>query len=397
MPVWLDDIPEKAVRVCRPNTRRWLLFLALLLPSGVALTLWNWTAERSGFAFWFTAVGLPFCCWGLIFSLRRFAYKANQVATAAYDAAREELIEREIHRGQRCAWILTTSVQTAAGNSPAELLAALDMSTPLIRLTQPRGSISAVRYSALTAFQSGFDPQLNAILSKLALRIKDVVELLPQDFVCGWMLDCDGDLYHRVETQLTAELAEQTGRTFRLMAGKGLAAVDSWLDKQMDSPGIMLAIALSLPAEPREGDADAIAMMVLSNRQIHTFPDAEILHRPEKGTAVTLQKTLSRALLWANLQPLALCGSWSGGPQLEKEGDWNKACEHLGVGFNLVKGNCCLDPLLGYSGHASPWLTIALADLTVGQRGPQVIAVQPAADQDDIWVSIITQHQEPKG
>lgn len=49
------------------------------MSGGIALTLWNWTTERTGFIFWFTALGLPFCLWGLFFSLRRFAYKAEQV------------------------------------------------------------------------------------------------------------------------------------------------------------------------------------------------------------------------------------------------------------------------------------------------------------------------------
>lgn len=79
MPVLLDTIPEKAAKVPRPDTRRWLLFLAFVMSGGFALTLWNWTTERTGFIFWFTALGLPFCLWGLLFSLRRFAYKAEQV------------------------------------------------------------------------------------------------------------------------------------------------------------------------------------------------------------------------------------------------------------------------------------------------------------------------------
>ncbi len=79
MPVWLDAIPEKAPKVARPGTGRWLLFLAFVMLAGIALTLWCWTSERTGFVFWFTALGLPFCTWGLIFGLRRFAYKAEQV------------------------------------------------------------------------------------------------------------------------------------------------------------------------------------------------------------------------------------------------------------------------------------------------------------------------------
>lgn len=103
MPVLLDTIPEKAAKVPRPDTRRWLLFLAFVMSGGFALTLWNWTTERTGFIFWFTALGLPFCLWGLLFSLRRFAYKAEQVGAESRNVEREALIEREICRGSAVA------------------------------------------------------------------------------------------------------------------------------------------------------------------------------------------------------------------------------------------------------------------------------------------------------
>ena len=58
MPVLLDTIPEKAPKIARPDTRRWLLFLAFIMPGGIAFTLWCWTSERTEFVFWFTALGL---------------------------------------------------------------------------------------------------------------------------------------------------------------------------------------------------------------------------------------------------------------------------------------------------------------------------------------------------
>ncbi|NBM55011.1 hypothetical protein GWI68_09470 [Proteus sp. G2669] len=67
MPVWLNTIPPAAPKVFRPNTRRWLVALLIILFMGFALTLWFWKTERTGFIFWFTAVGLPICSWGLVF------------------------------------------------------------------------------------------------------------------------------------------------------------------------------------------------------------------------------------------------------------------------------------------------------------------------------------------
>lgn len=394
MPVWLDAIPEKAPETSRPETRRWLLFLALVMLVGIALTLWSWASERTGFVFWFTALGLPFCAWGLIFSLRRFAYKAGQIAAESRNVEREKLIESEIHRGQRCAWILGTYIQTSVGNKSGDLLSAIAHSAPLVELFQPRGSSTPVRYAALTDFQNDLAAELKRIVSKLSGRIQDITEVLPSDITCWLIFDCDSDIEAQVLEPFKNELLQKTGRSFRLMSGKGPTAFDDWLDKRWEHPGILAVVTLSLPATPVEGDADAITMMVLSNRQAADFPDAMRLHRPERGDSATLVKTLLRALLWAKIDPQALRGGWFTGTTLSKGSDWNKACEDCGVTFSLTKENTGIDQALGYAGQASPWLAITLADAASEACGPQVIAAQPTADKEDIWVTVITKKVE---
>lgn len=397
MPVWLDAIPEKAPKIARPGTRRWLLFLAFVMLGGIALTLWCWTSERTGIVFWFTALGLPFCSWGLLFGLRRFAYKAEQVGAESRNAEREALIEREIQRGQRCAWILGTQIQTLAGNKASELLAAMKKAAPVVDFSLPRGCAKPVRYAALTAFQTDLSKELKATVTKLSTRVAGIVEPLPATLPCWLVLDCDSDLYPHVEDQLKAALSQKTGRVFRLMSGRGLTAFDAWLDKRWDNPGVLVIITLSLPATPQEEDADAVSMVTLSNRRALAYPDALRLHRPERGTEATLSRTLHRALLWANAKPEVLKGSWISGTTLTLGSGWNKACEENKVGFSLSEDNFSIDPVLGYTAHAAPWVAITLADAAFEQRGAQVIAAQPVADKDDIWVAVITKEEVRKG
>ena len=393
MPVWLDAIPEKAPKITRPGTGRWLIFLAFIMLGGIALTLWCWTAERTGFVFWFTALGLPFCIWGLLFGLRRVAYKAEQVGAESRNVEREALIDSEILRGQRCAWILGTHIQSPAGNKADDLLEAMKAAAPTIDFSRPRGCEKPVRYAALTEYQTDLTKALKAAVTKITTRVEVIVQPLPLTLPCWLMLDCDSDLSPLVEEQLKADLSLKTGRIFRLMAGKGLGAFDAWLDKRWDIAGILVVVTLSLPASPREEDADAVSMLVFSNRKANAWPDAPRLHRPERGTEATLTNAFERALLWAKMGPDALKSGWISGPGLTAGSGWNNACEENGVEFSLSEDNFGIDPVLGYTGHAAPWLAITLANADVEQRGPQVIAAQPDADKDDIWVAVITKEE----
>ncbi|ELN2579113.1 hypothetical protein RY966_004934 [Enterobacter kobei] len=397
MPVLLDAIPDKAAKVPRPDTRRWLLFLAFVMLGGIALTLWNWTTERTGFIFWFTALGLPFCSWGLLFSLRRFAYKAEQVGAESRNLEREALIENEICRGQRCAWVLDTSVQHLSGNSPGALVKAVNRAIPFSESSTPRGSTSAIRYAALSSFQTDLDAELISATSTLVVRIQSIAGTLPEDIPCCLMLDCDDDIRPRLEEHFRNELTARTGRVFRLLSDKGLAAFDRWLDKRWDAPGILAAVTFSLPALSDEGDADAITLVVLSNRKAAGYPNAVCLHRPEKGQETRLEKTLGRALLWAATVPGELKAAWHTGPVLSSSSGWNKACEDNGVTFSLSEDNRSIDPTLGYAGPAASWLAIILASAVCAENGAQVITAQPAADKDDIWVAVITKEEVRKG
>ena len=392
MPVWLDAIPQKAPAVARPGTRRWLLLLTGMLLGGSSLTLWGWPAERTGLVFWFTALGLPLCTWGLLFSLRRFAYKAQQCGAASRNGEREALIAREIHRGQRCAWILGRSVQHVAGIRPDALLTALNNAIPFAEPSVPRGGGRAVRYAALSQFQADTDAALTSLSSTLAARAQNTVAQLPAGLP-GWLLlDCDDDIRPELTPRLLSALTEATGRTFRATPGQGLAAFDGWLDTRYETPGLLVSVVISLPASPAENDADAITMVILSNRAAAAYPSAACLHRPECGTPAALAKTLQRALLWAAIKLDILSGGWVSGPQLTQGGDWSSACEAVGTTFSLAEHNRSPDTVLGYAGRASPWLAIILAEAVAGSEGAQVIAVQPAADQDAVWVMAVTQH-----
>jgi len=141
---------------------------------------------------------------------------------------------------------------------------------------------------------------------------------------------------------------------------------------------------------PKEGGTDAITAVILSNRQAMEFPQAIQLHRPEKGHAATLISTLAKALLWSRLSAHYLHGAWVTGPLLLAGSEWNTACEQNGVTFSLTENNPCLDPVLGYAGKASVWLAVTIAAAAFDERGEQVVAAQTDADNDEIWVVVLS-------
>ncbi|HGU4635108.1 TPA: hypothetical protein ACHYK7_RS28315, partial [Escherichia coli] len=174
----------------------------------------------------------------------------GQVGAESRNVEREALIDSEILRGQRCAWILGTYIQSPAGNKADDLLEAMEVAAPAIDFSHPRGCDKPVRYAALPEYQTDLTKALKGAVNKLTTRVEGIVHPLPPALPCWLVLDCDNDLYPLIEEQLKADLSLKTGRIFRLMTGKGLGAFDAWLDKRWDTPGILVVITLSLPASP---------------------------------------------------------------------------------------------------------------------------------------------------
>ncbi|EKK5222399.1 hypothetical protein PN551_003932 [Cronobacter sakazakii] len=390
MPVWLDAVPEKAPAVKRPRVRRWLLVLVLFILTCAGMTFWNWPTSRSGFVFWFTALGLPFCIWGFIFSLRRVGYKAEQRATESRNAERDILLANEIRRGQRCAWILGSTIQTPAGRQATRLLDVIDHATPVPELKMVRGGGGMIRYAELSGFEENIAGALDSVSARISDCITRIAEKLPRGIPCWLSIECDAGKALQVTESIKQSLSAITGLSFRMLSGSGMAAFDSWLDRHWDTPSLLVAVTLSLPSVPQEGGADALTAVVLCNRQAAEFPNAIRLHRPEKGHAAALSATLARALQWSQLSAQQLRAAWVTGPSLVSGSEWNTACEQNGVTFSLTGDNQSLDPVLGYAGIASVWLAITIAQAAFDVRGDQVIAAQPVANKDEIWVVVLS-------
>lgn len=400
MPVWLNTIPPAAAKVPRPNTRRWLVALLIILFMGFALTLWFWTKDRTGFIFWFTAVGLPICGWGLAFGARRMAYKMQQVSTSTWNSEREALIKSEIKRGQRFAYLLDAYIETPAGQGANRSLDAINKSVPFVALQPSRSGSQPIRYAPLTVFdQPDSTLMLTDCLNNIAVKIKPILQKIPDDIPCYCVLEIDSALQPLTEPILLDTLKKQSPHVFRLISGQGLEAIDAWLDTRWDIPSLLLIVSIGYNSTPVDDDGEAIGSILLSNRPTRDIPCATRFHRPEKSHPDNLSHGLSQSILWGNISPETITAAWVAGQDVDEGGGWSQACEQNQLQFSMTKANKMIDPVLGNTGKTAPWIATALAEANMGQENSpdaQLIAVQPQRENDDIWITVITRHTESK-
>jgi hypothetical protein len=389
MPVYLDAIPDLAPKIRRPDTRRWLLFLVVTVVVGSVLTFWQWTENRQGFIFWFTTLGLPFCFWGLIFSLRRFGYKCDQVWAASWDRERALLVDQETTRGQRAALVINTGVVTQFGSGPEKLLSAVKSAAIQLSMQPPRVGDIPIRHSRLPGFQEKQQPQdFDEALKTIISQLKPALEKIPGDIPCELIVDCDIAGVANSEEKISQLLSSQTGRNFRLFNAKGLTAFDLWLDDMWERPSALIILSAVVRSSPQDGEGEAITWLLLLNRRHSDFPDAVNLHRPEKGSVSTISHNLSHALLWCKKTPGEVKEVWTTGNAVTRGGEWSTACETAGFTLSMTEDIRDVDQTTGYTGKAAPWLAIILA-ATAAQTGDLQIIVAET-DTDEIWVAGVT-------
>lgn len=395
MPIYLDEVPEDEDNISRPVTLRWVIFLIVILVSGVALTAWLWTGDRRGVSFWSTALGLPFIIWGILAVFRHIGYRLELNGEAGWNYECESLKETEIARGQRFAWVLDTFVQTPAGRGTGSLVAAMAQGALLLKTSIPRGGGLPVRHARITDFDADPDAVKKAI-EKVATRLKNTLERLPDTLPCWLMFDCDASLSAEDETELLELLTLKSERELRQLSAKGMNALEYWLDNRWDKPSVLIVLTLALRPSPVENDAEAITSLVLCNRKSHQFTDAVRLHRPQQSDHDTLTRDMAHSLRWAKLTPDGIRTIWISGEAVTDRPGFNKSCEDNSLSLSLTDDIKNIDSTLGYTGVASPWIAVALATAVVQEQGAQLIAAQPDPASEDIWLTAITAEERQK-
>ncbi|MCS3424558.1 hypothetical protein M2403_003181 [Rahnella sp. BIGb0603] len=389
MPVNLDIIPAIATKVVRPRVRRWLIFWAFLLLAGAVATLWFWKNEHTGMAFWFTAAVVPTAVWGVLFSLRRISYKCDQIWAASWNKERNQLLEDETVRGQRHLWLHGCASFTTLGKNTGALVSAVLKNTPLMSSSVPRTGGATLRHTRLGNDHSTVPELLLECRSVLSVRMNSLLDALPAEMPCYVLLDIHVDSNPAVNAAAAQEFREVFSRPLRQLNGSGLAALDSWTDMTWGIPSALLIVSTQINASPTNNSGEAAAAMLLTNCPSTADPQAVHIHRPERGSAGMLSKTMSRALLWAKAAPASVTQAWLTGGNLLTDSGWSTACETNALALNIQKQCGFIDNITGFTGVAAPWLAYITAATQCREDGiTQAVAVQTATDE--IWVGCVS-------
>lgn len=395
MPVYLDEVPADREKTSSPVLLRWAVLLVFFLITGIVLVLWQWTGERSGFSFWFTAIGLPLCMWGVLYNVRRIGYRAEQNGLAGWDYECRSITAAENARGKRFAWILDSYIQSQAGQGVGYLLTSMENGIPLTQPVKPRFGEILVRHSRLVDFDSNTNA-LDDAIDKIAKRIGKIISPLPQQVKCWLMFEYDTQSAPEKHEELIRLISRQLGRQIHRLPVQGVCAVDYWLDHHWAKPSVFIVLSVSLRSSPQQNDAEAISSLVLFNRRSHHYPNVVKLHRPQKSSNEALPRNLAHALRWAEKKAEDITGIWITGEALTLLPGWNRACEENRLALSLTDDVKIIDNVLGFAGKASPWISIALAGRVVQTKGAQLIAAHPEKMRDEIWIAAITAEERQK-
>lgn len=171
--------------------------------------------RQNGIYFLVYRSGVTYLWLGVAFGARRMAYKMQQVAASTWNKEREALIKSEIKRGQRFAYLLDAYIETPAGQGASRNLDAINKSVPIVALQPSRSDTQPIRYAPLIVFDQ-LDPtlMLTDCINNIAVKIKPILQKIPDDIPCYCVLEIDRELQPQAEPILLEILKNKAQTPF---------------------------------------------------------------------------------------------------------------------------------------------------------------------------------------
>ncbi|WP_248806287.1 hypothetical protein [Pseudomonas sp. MWU13-2100] len=404
MSVKLDKIPPLMVAPSAPRAWRWLLLLAVLLLSGLGLTLWlaGDTFTHQSNQFWLIALGIPFLIWCALSVVRVTAYLGDSSVAAGWNDEREADLIQKMRRGRRSQQVLAVSLHTALrerGVENAETQRdALQNGTKALNVQAAwQASEEGIRHSRLPHEQGELpDTLLRRVLLQVLSEIGKVLETLAQDRPLALLLEMNSGVAENVLSELWQAVWAESGIRQKVtrVEGSGLSVVDAWLDERIHDQALLLVVAFQLAPSEGQGTAEAVVGLLFGNRLTQTMLEPmAYLHRPEQEREPTpegLLRATRQALDWVPVQASSIGHVWAVGADLTRMTAITMALSETPMPLEHKQGLHDLGGSLGHPGCAAPWVAIAAAVESIrGEGKPNFIFSGESPADLRLWCLVV--------
>ncbi|MGX1085890.1 hypothetical protein [Pseudomonas sp. AP3_22 TE3818] len=400
MPIRLDKMPPLAQRPQRPRFLFWLglLLLCCLLGTVGTLLFGDETLPERPSDFWTLALGIPFLAWCVLGFGRVLLHVGEHAAADGWDDAREEDMNRKIRQGRRSQQVLGVSLQTALGepaDDPEIQLDALLSGATALKSQASRMDGATLRHSCLSC-DADENPEaiLLSIWAQTLADLAPTLALLPADQPLALLLDVDTGLPEKQWRRVWKQAWRESGirQPITSVDGRGLAALDYWLDQRIGDRAMLLVVAVQFAPQQPQGTAEAAVGLLFGNRLTQTtLSPIAYLHRPEqerKPTADDLLYATRQALDWVPVESRLIEQVWRVGIDGRRAAAIAGVLSEVPMSVNRP-GLCNLDAMLGHPGCASPWLAVAAGTQAIRRgAGPQFIYSGGAAAAG-LWGTVL--------
>lgn len=403
MPVRMDQVPALAMRPTRPSMWRWvgLLVLLLLLGGGGALLFSTAPVSQQPLMFWGFALGVPFLVWCVLSFARVLLYLGQQHAADGWDEAREHDLMQRVLQGRRALEVLSVSLHTALrkpDESPTAQVDALLGGIKALKAQPARRDSVTLRHSRLAGDPyEDPEPALLRMLGQLFSELAPSLKQLPDETPLAVLLEIETGLLDRAWDRVWQQALRKSGirQTFVALEGRGLPAMDQWLDERSDDQALLLVIAVHFAPKQPEATGEVVVGLLLGNRLTQTtLPPVAVLHRPEiekQPSTEALRYAVTQALNWGPVDATSVRHVWRAGIDAQRHATLNTVLGEVPMSVTRDQGILDLDTLLGHSGKAAPWLAIAAATQTMqGGAGPQFIFSGSDCADAELWSTAMT-------
>lgn len=404
MSVRLDQVPALSPRPARPRGWLWLAVLPLLFSLlGVcgAFLFGSQSMRQQPLSFWGLALGAPLLGWCLLSFGRVLMYLGQQQVADGWDMARDEDLIQKIRQGRRVQQVLAVSLQTALREPEApsaSQMNALLGGIKALKAQPSRKGETVLRHSRITG---NTHEQLELILGRVFTRM--FVELLPtlarvpDETPLALLLEVESALPENVWQHVWRQAWSESGICQPVVAveGRGLQALDKWLDQHIGDQALLLVVAVQFAPQQPEGTAEAAIGLMFGNRLTQIdLPPIAYLHRPEQEREETIDAMLyaaRQALNWVPLDARSIEQTWRAGVDVQRDDSLSKVLGGVPLPARDNQGFYNLDTLLGHPGKASPWLAIAAATHHIQSgAGPQFILSGGGSIDAGLWNTVLT-------